>query len=148
MSYLQHDLSVVVDGVPVPAATEFDPLSRAVMISIFTWRRADPDDELPDDGASRMGWWGDTYSDVQGDRIGSKLWLLSREKLTANTIRRAREYVEQALEWLVDDQVATRVEVSAERFGLDGLAITVRIFRADGSVKALQFSDVWSFLNA
>ena len=41
-----------------------DPLVRAVIISLFTWRRAHDDDVLPNAGMSRMGWWGDSFPPV------------------------------------------------------------------------------------
>ena len=55
-----------------------DPLTRAVVISLFTHRRADPDDNVD----VPMGWWGDTWPVVANDRYGSKLWILQRSKLT------------------------------------------------------------------
>ncbi|EPN56356.1 Phage GP46, partial [Pseudomonas syringae pv. actinidiae ICMP 19079] len=51
-------------------------LLRSVVISLFTWRRAEADD--PIDDAERFGWWGDTYPTQANDRIGSRLWLLRR----------------------------------------------------------------------
>ncbi len=72
------------------------PLVRAVLISLFTWRRANADDTLPDPRGFRMGWWGDTYPVVANDRIGSRLWLLvarqprsacCRTSTTTNAIR-------------------------------------------------------------
>ena len=53
-----------------------DSLSRAVVISLFTWQRASQSDEVDND--QRMGWWGDTFAENKGDKIGSKLWLLLR----------------------------------------------------------------------
>lgn len=139
-------LTVVIDGRTVALGLEIEePLVRAVIISLFTWRRALPDDTLPD--AARMGWWGDTFPTVPGDRIGSRLWLLSREKLIPRTVERAREYAREALQWLIDDGVASRVEVEAERRGLDGLALACRIYRSDGSATDLRFPDTWEFLN-
>ncbi|WP_207458661.1 phage GP46 family protein [Azospirillum sp. SYSU D00513] len=146
MTYFATDLSVVIDGRPLSLdLVQGDPLARAVIMSLFTWRRALPSDALPAD--QRHGWWGDTYPTAQGDRIGSRLWLLSREKLVPDTINRAREYAEEALAWLIEDGVAIRVEVTAERMGLDGLALSCRIWRADGTATALRFSDVWRILN-
>lgn len=145
MSYFAQDLSVTVDGQTLPLdLTQGDPLARAVLMSLFTWRRALPSDPLPAD--TRHGWWGDTYPAAEGDRIGSRLWLLSREKLTANTVNRAREYAEEALAWLVEDGVASRVEVTAERRGLDGLALVCRIWRADGRPVDLRFPDAWKVI--
>lgn len=141
------DLSILVDGVAVPLLpSSWDDLTRAVINSLFTWRRARPDDRLPD-GASRMGWFGDDLSTVVNDRFGSRLWLLAREALTPLTIARAREYAEEALAWLVEDGVATRVDVTTERFGLSGLAVLVVIWRHDGAARELRFSDVWGVIN-
>jgi phage gp46-like protein len=146
MSYFEQELSVTVDGVQVNAGMmPSDPLVRAVIVSLFTWRRARPDDELP--GSARMGWWGDSFASVDGDRIGSRLWLLARAKLTAQTVARAREYAQEALAWLVADGVASRVEVEAERMGTTGLALACRITRSDGRTVDLRFSNVWESLS-
>ena len=141
-----HPLTVIVDGQQISTGTVPDePLVRAVIVSLFTWRRANPDDELP--STDLMGWWGDSYADVQGDRIGSRFWLLSRAVLTADTVRRAEEYVREALQWLLDDQVATSLQVSAQRVGLSALSVSVLVTRAEsGQVVSLRFADVWSYL--
>ncbi|MEE1920313.1 phage GP46 family protein, partial [Pseudomonas asiatica] len=62
-------------------------LIRTVVISLFTWRRAGPDDPVDDE--ERYGWWGDSFPRVADDRIGSRLWLLRRVKLTDRTQRDA-----------------------------------------------------------
>lgn len=124
-----------------------DPLARAVLISLFTWRRANPDDALP--GSERMGWWGDTHAAIQGDRIGSRLWLLAREKVTPQTLERAREYAREALQWLLDDGVAARVDVEAERMGLTGIAMACRIYREAGGVPVdMRFETAWEGFRA
>jgi phage gp46-like protein len=143
MTALVQDLSVVVDGVAGSPLAAADPLIRAVIISLFTWRRANPDDAV--DG-SRQGWWGDATASLTGDRIGSRLWLLSREKLLPETFNRAREHAREALQWLVDDRVAAAVDVAAERYGRAGLALVVTITRADRRVTELRFADVWQRL--
>jgi phage gp46-like protein len=147
MSYLAQELSIVVDGVAVDTGMmPTEPLVRAVVVSLFTWRRARPDDELPS-GTARMGWWGDSFASVEGDRIGSRLWLLARAKLTVQTINRAREYAHEALAWLVEDGVASRVEVEVERLGVEGIAMACRITRSDGHAVDLRFSNAWEFLS-
>lgn len=87
-------------------------LIRAVVISLFTWRRAALDDPIDDD--ARHGWWGDSYPTVANDRIGSRLWLLRRVKLTATTQRDAEFYAREALQWLLDDGQVLDVEVLTE----------------------------------
>lgn len=145
MSYFGQDLSLMVDGKPLAGGFRTsNVLVRAVIISLFTWRRALPDDELP--GSERMGWWADSYADATGDRIGSRLWLLARETITTRTIERARQYCIEALTWLIEDGVATSVDVQIERLGVSGIGILVTIYRSGRQPTVLRFGEVWSFL--
>lgn len=102
-------------------------LKTAVVVSLFTDRRARPDDPLPHGSADRRGWWGDSAASLDGDRIGSRLWLLSREKQLPEVLARAEEYAREALQWLVEDGVARRVEVeaTAPRHGVLALAVVI-----------------------
>jgi phage gp46-like protein len=87
-------------------------LETAAIISLFTDRLAEPDDRLPDpDDADRRGWWADWEQD---HLIGSRLWLLAREKQTEDVRRRAEDYCREALQWMLDDDVADAVDVVAE----------------------------------
>jgi len=113
-----------------------DGLTTAVLISLFTDRRAKADDPLPD-GNDRRGWVGDAISPVDGDRIGSRLWLLRREKQTEETRRRAEEYAREALAWLIEDGLAARVEVSAEWVARGVLGCLIVIHLAAGGVERL-----------
>lgn len=125
---------------------ELDELNTAVIISLFSWRRANADDVLPDETADPQGFWGDMFATHQGDRLGSRLWLLSREKLTQETLNRAKEYAQEALQWLIEDAVASRVVVDVERKGLDQLALLVTVYRSAGNVAVLRFDQVWEGL--
>lgn len=118
-------------------------LKTAVIVSLFTDRRALPDDPLPGADDDLRGWWGDTFPDTPRDRIGSRLWLLSREKQLTEVVNRAREYIEEALIWLVEDGIARRVVVSAEIIRSGVLGIGVEIFRPDGSVVDFRFARLW-----
>lgn len=120
-----------------------NPLPRAVLISLFSWRRANPDDNAP----VPMGWWGDTYPTVTGDRIGSRLWLLGREKITNDTLNRARDYASEALQWMIDDGVAARIDVSSTRIGMDAAQLTIDIYQRDGTAWNMRFDDYWRLLN-
>ena len=96
-----------------------------VIISLFTDRRAEPDDELPVGQDDRRGWWGDalppaTADAAAGDRIGSRLWLLKREKQTQEALNRARGYIEEALAWTIADGVFASLDVTVE-WAADGV---------------------------
>ena len=122
-------------------------LQTAVIMSLFTDRRAREDDELPDpNNPDRRGWWGDLTSKFPNDQIGSRLWLLERSKTTEDIPVRAKKYAEESLNWLIQDGVAVRVEVEAERQGNPGndiLALKVLIYRKDGNKQAEEFYFQW-----
>jgi phage gp46-like protein len=121
-----------------------DSLYTAVVISLFTDRRARDDDALPAGaGDDRRGWWGDLLADEENDQIGSRLWLLGREKTVPEVLRRAREYCAEALQWLIDDGIASKVEIEVERQGRDRLAIGIGIRRPDGSAVTFSFNHLW-----
>ena len=127
-----------------------DGLETAVIVSLFTDRRAEADDALP--GAlpsggdtDRRGWWADAYVLRQGDApesMGSRLWLLGREKALAKVLEQAREYAEEALAWMVDDGVAAQVQAVAERQG-DRLALGVTIQRPRQPPAQFRFETFW-----
>lgn len=132
-----------VNGSYQAATASHDLLTRAVVISLFSWRRAHQDDETEEP----YGWWGDTWPTVQNDRIGSRLYLLKRRKLTNASAQDAREYMTQALSWMTEDGVAARVNVTSERTGIDTLSAGVTIYQRDGTVHNITFDDIWSELD-
>ncbi|WP_165184703.1 phage GP46 family protein [Caulobacter soli] len=117
-------------------------LRTAIIISLFTDRRAQPDDVLPQDGADPRGWWGDSLADIPGDQLGSRLWLLAREKQLPSVVARARQYAQEALAWLVEDGVATSIEVLAEVSAPGVLGLQVSITRPTGPARQ-KFDFVW-----
>jgi phage gp46-like protein len=121
-------------------------LRRAVTISLFTWRRAGPDDAVGD--SDRKGWWGDCVPSVAGDQIGSRLWLLSRRSLVAQTLQDAQAYAEEALAWLLDDQIVTAVSVTVARQGNDRMNLRVTLTEQSGETLELDFADTWELINA
>ncbi len=142
----EQPLSLVIDGIDTPLGMAMrQALPRAVIISLFTWGRALPDDDLP--GDARMGWWGDSFPQVAGDRIGSRLWLLARAKILNDTPAKAREYAEQALAWLLEDGVASEVIVQAERGDFGRIDLWCQIVRGNSPRLDIRFNDAWSFLN-
>lgn len=118
-------------------------LRQAVILSLFLDRRAEEGDVVED--GDRRGWWADGV-DVEGDRWGSRLWLLAREKPPATWTDRAKAYASEALAWMVEDGVADRVTTTAEITtigGAKGGAIEVQIHRPTG-VSEYRFAAQWA----
>ncbi|HCN2736281.1 TPA: phage GP46 family protein, partial [Escherichia coli] len=91
---------------------------------------------LPDGSDNRRGWWGDSYRDRP---IGSRLWLLSREKATPDTLERARGYAEEALEWLKTAGRVSAINVRAEQLHQGWLYLYIALTLPDGSVIPYEF---------
>lgn len=120
-----------------------DGLKTAVILSLFVDRRAEDDDVPPAGGGDRRGWWADAWPETEGDRIGSRLWLLSREKQLQSVVQRAREYAEEALQWLVDDGIARAVRVQAGIVRQGVLGLRIEIERPDGTAIEYRFHQLW-----
>jgi phage gp46-like protein len=123
-----------------------DTPSTAVILSMFTDRRAEESDEIPDGSDDRRGWWGDTFPEKPGDVYGSRLWLYARNKDHPATLEVVREAAEQACAWLTDDGVAARVEAEAARLRSGVLSLTVAITRPDRTRTDIRFADLWEAL--
>ncbi|WP_371864267.1 phage GP46 family protein [Pseudomonas sp. Irchel 3E13] len=118
---------------------------RAAVISLLTWRRADAGDVLDDD--QRYGWWGDSFPTLGDDRIGSRLWLLRRRSLTADTERDAVAFAREALAWMLDDGRVSAVTVTAAR-GVNRLDLVVVLSLRDGTAIDVQLDNFWQVINA
>lgn len=113
-----------------------DPLRDLVHVSLFTWRRADPDDEL-EEGRDPQGWWADP-------EFGSKLWLLMGKPITNQTVSRARSYAEQALAWMVTAGICSAVEVVVTRSARPGfLTFDIALVRPRGEASTRRYSLLW-----
>lgn len=128
----------------LPSIANKNALESALLISLFTDARAADDDPLPDPESDiRRGWWGDGYPDTDNDQIGSKLWLLSREKQTETTRARAEGYARDALQWLIDDGVVKTLDVTALWLDTGILGIAVVLTKPDYTVENYQFAYAW-----
>ncbi|WP_334597494.1 phage GP46 family protein [Pseudomonas alvandae] len=121
-------------------------LIRAVVISLYTWRRADTDDPVDDD--QLYGWWGDSYPAIADDPIGSRLWLLRRVKLSDATQRDAEFYAAEALRWLIDDGHVLDVSISSNRADTNRLNLGVILTIADGTRLEIPSTPTWQVIYA
>ena len=135
-------MELQVNGRRVSLSTfEENPLAKDVLNSLFSWRRANSDDDVqPEDFE---GWWGDSYSAVAGDQFGSRLWELMRRKVTSQTLETADEYAKEALQYLIDDGVARSVDVRAESPETGRVDLLVKITKPDQKTLSIRFQDAW-----
>ncbi len=125
-----------VEGTTIAAGSE---LETALILSLFTNRRANDDDTLPPGVTDRGGYWADELPGQR--RRGSRLWLLMGQGITKDLLRRVDEMAREALEWFVSDGIADEVEVEVTRSGTN----SIRLFGAliKGSQRT-PFDFLWS----
>jgi phage gp46-like protein len=142
------DWSLLSDG----TLDEDQALATAVIVALGTDRLATPDDILPDpDSTDRAGWWGDLDAEEihNGWPIGSRLWLLRRSKIVGpedpdgSTVARVEEYINEAIQPFVDQRIATRFEVQAERIGTERIDAYIVIYRGPQRPIELRFQVLW-----
>ncbi|MGP0906915.1 phage GP46 family protein [Serratia sp. CY76391] len=114
-------------------------LYTAIYISLFTDRQARDDDDL-DGSRDRRGWWGDLGEDVP---IGSRLWLLRRQKLTTAVAIKAEDFANEAVRWLIDDGVVSAITTTAQIIYPRTFVLTLN-YQEPGEDKAnVKFAWVW-----
>lgn len=116
-----------------------DDLQTAMIISLFTDRVARDDDDI--DGEDRRGWWGDMGEE---HNIGSRLWLLRRQKLTQDVAQKAEDYAREALQWLISDGVVSSFTIATQIVYPRRLNMVIRYQRpGNGDRTDMRFFWVW-----
>ncbi len=127
-----------------PALVTGNDLPSAVLISIFTDRMANRDDPIPDGTDDPRGWWGDIGEDKP---IGSRLWLLDRSKQTQEVLNNARDYIFEALQWLVDDGVVASIDVQTQWVRDTFLGTQVTLYQPSGPNVSMAYAWAWNQLS-
>jgi phage gp46-like protein len=146
--------SVTVDWLLLDDGTldERQALATAVIVALGTDRLADPGDVLPDpDSTDRRGWWGDLDAEDiwDGWPIGSRLWLLQREKITGPgaqrgaTVTRVEHYIREAIQPFIDRRIGSRMDVRATRVDKQRIDALVRIYRGPELEIELRYQVLW-----
>ncbi len=118
-----------------------DELVTWLLISLFTDRIAGIDDVIPDGSNDPRGWCLD-----DPDRpIGSRLWLLERAKApTDETKNRAIDYITEAVQWMLDDGMVAKWNISADWVRGNMLGCQVTGYHQDGTTVAVAFDWAWN----
>ena len=145
----------VMDG---PDLASENGLATAVLISLFTDRLADADDVVPSMPSSlnngppdRRGWWGDMPADPSAAAgpsalTGSRFWLRAGWPANDQTARRIELDAHEALQWMLDGNIAQSIDVTTAWISRDTLALHVSIAQrgARGRPELFEYDYVWS----
>lgn len=127
-----YDISVGSDG----DMEKTDSFDTAILVSLFGSDRRATETEVPD-AFRRRGWIGDQFQPVE---MGSKLWLIYQARLTLSTLNIAKDYISQALQWLIDFGYLKAVVVDVSRDIQAGeLTAKIQLIRLDDSVESRNY---------
>lgn len=108
--------------------TTNEGLIHAVLQSVLNHAESTENDRARMKNTDRGGCWSDEL--ING--VGSRDWTLKREKLTAQTISRAKRFYEDALKWLVSEKHVQAVTIDAYQLSPTVLGRKVVLTLNDG----------------
>lgn len=120
-----------------------DGMQTMIEVTIFTDARA-PESIVPD-ASKRRGWVGDITTALDGRLTGSNLWLLDQARLTADTISQAGIYANDAFLWMMEDSIASEVNVNIEQAHRE-ISIEIEIVITDNIIE--RYNLLWRTTNA
>lgn len=130
-----------------------NPIATAIVLCLLTDARASADELRHEHAGDARGWPGDGF-DIDTSRgeteLGSKLWLYRRHELTDETGRLVEDEARRALQPLIRQGLATRIDAKAtvqkaESRILLEVAVIGRNGRATTNVR---FDPLWRLVNA
>lgn len=137
---------------PLGLIDETQQLASAILIALNTDKLADPSDVLPDPRDSdRRGWWGDldAHKIWNGWPIGSKLWLLSRDKIVGSgaragaTTARVEAYIREALKPFIDQKLCSKITVAATIETSQRISALITLYRGPKKLIELEYQPLW-----
>ena len=132
---------------------ETHELASAALVALGSDRRALASDILPDSASDDLrGWWGDTDAETiwGGWPIGSRLWLLSRAKITdagykgGATLANIEAYIQEAFQPWITAKIATAIAVAASRMDIQTVVANLTIYRGNMALLDMQYRLLWS----
>lgn len=123
-------------------------IATQVLICLMTDARVEPSDLR--EGDVNKGWPGDGFDLAEGETpLGSTLWQLRRSRISAVTPRDIEDRARAALETLIEQGLAARIDVTAATAPEANRAtLSVAMYGRDGAVRYQnRFELLWDQTN-
>lgn len=109
-------------------------LKTAILVSLFSDSRANPEELLLDEDP--RGWW--------SRDLGSLLWLLARQKATLQNLEKGIQYIKDALNWLIVQNIAKSIDVTGTIENRSKFNFIITIKKSND----YRFQYLWENINA
>lgn len=125
--------------------TAADPIVTAILIHLMTDARAEDWQVRPEHAGDRRGWIGDALDAPDLPGMGTRLWLLRREVISAANARFAEDEIKLSLGLLVDEGLIAEIAVTVTPDRAAGRMTADITCRApDGRRVVLRFAPLWA----
>ena len=112
-------------------------LETSMILSIHCERR----DESIEDSLSRRGWAGNQLQEIDGFEQGSLVWTLYQARADEDSVTNAQDFLQDAFQWYIDDNIAKDVEVEVS---LDNEEIIAKIILTrNDNTQEVRYYDLW-----
>lgn len=110
-----------------------------ILISLFTDAYVDRKNSY---NKESRGWFG---NEVLGFNLGSKLWQLDRSKIDKKTLNLATQYSKDALQWMIDNGMFSKIETLAIKSTTRNNAIDLYVaaYKPDDTIEKYKYSIQW-----
>jgi len=116
------------NAVTAPVSTN-EGMTHAVLQSIYNYAESTQNDQVRMENSERGGTWCNDLLNI----VGSRDWTLKRAKVTPQTISLAKQFYEDALQWLIDERHAKSIEVTTWQEAPNVMGRSVAITLLDGT---------------
>ena len=125
-----------------------NPIKTAVLLLLFTDARVDPTNLRFEHKGDPRGWAGDGFDvdTASGEApLGSRLWLYRRSILIAKTFAEIRDEIDRALQPLIKQGAAVRIDVTGELLSSQNtVRAAIDIYGRDkDKVYSARFDPLW-----
>ena len=104
-----------------------DGMETTVAVLLFTDARAAPE-EVPDP-EKRRGWVGNI---LRSTELGGMMWLMTQTRNTQEVRTRIVKWVKSSLQPLLDDSIATEIQVNVNKVSSRGINLSINIIVKNG----------------
>ena len=77
-----------------------------------------------------------------GRKAGYHLWLIDQSRLTQETINEAVDHTNNALEWMIEDEIASSINTVGDIIPGRGITVKVTITMKDGTIIE-KYINIW-----
>jgi phage gp46-like protein len=91
---------------------------------------------------SSLGWWGNDISQTS-EQMNSQLETITTRTLTNQARLDAIEFTRQALQWMIDDNVAREIQIEATIISVSTLVIDIMITQPDFTLITTRYELNW-----